>query len=332
MSLYLGYMLMDYRKLISFGKNSFVVSLPKSWIRQNNLQKGALIYVDEREKNLILSTEERQKVDEKTKNILVDGKSIRRLKREIISAYIKDYKNIILTGDELKDKAVQIQNTIQNLMALEVMEQTSKRIVARDFLDMNSISIMNLIRKIDVIIRAMYEDCENMFTDDNYDSIYHRDNDVNRLSFLIFRVIEFGLNNSSFMYKKHGLTSQRLLTFWWCVSNLEKVGDEVKRVARYMKGTLLEEKEKKRFLKILASMKDGYLKVMKGFYTEDIELTHDVLEQKEDVVLECESYYNDNKDVENVALLMERFKAMVTNIYSLGRSIYQSYLFDDKEE
>ena len=313
---------MEYRKLISFGKNSFVVSLPKSWVRQNNLKKGALVYVEVQENTLLLSLGDRKEVEEKMKEIPVDGKSVRRLKREIISAYIKDHKTITLFGEELKDKAVEIQDTIQNLMALEVMEQTSRKIVARDFLDMSSISIINLIRKIDVIIRAMVEDCEKMFTEDDYESIAHRDNDINRLTFLIFRVVEFGLNNSSFMYKKHNLTSHQLLTYWWGVFHLESIGDDVKRIARYMRVTPLESKQRERFLKLLMVAKENYLKVLKGFYTEDVELVHAVLDLKEKMIKDCEDFYQDNKKVETIGLLVERLKSMVTGVYSLGRVIY----------
>ena len=51
---------MDYRKLIAFGKNSFVISVPKQWIKQNKLNKGDLIYLDESGPNLILSKKERR--------------------------------------------------------------------------------------------------------------------------------------------------------------------------------------------------------------------------------------------------------------------------------
>ncbi|MBI2103259.1 phosphate uptake regulator PhoU [Candidatus Woesearchaeota archaeon] len=315
---------MEYRKLISFGKNSFVVSLPKSWVRRNNLLKGALVYVEEQDNNLLLGLGDRQEIQEKAKEISVDGKSVRRLKREIITAYIKDYKTITLFGEELKDKAVEIQNTVQNLMALEVMEQTSRKLVARDFLDMNNISIINLVRKIDVIIRAMMEDCEKMFVEDDYESIFHRDNDINRLTFLIFRVVEFGFNNSSYIYKKQNLNSHKLLTYWWSVFHLEAIGDDVKRIARYMRTTPLDPKQRERFIKLLVSAKENYLRVLKGFYAEDVELVHAVLDLKEKLISDCELFYQDNKKVENVGLLIERLKSMITGVYSLGRVIYQS--------
>jgi len=316
--------MMEYRKLISFGKSSFVVSLPKDWVIKNKLKKGDLIYFEEREQDLVLSQQNAHNKHGDTEiSISVDGKSIRRIQREIISAYIRDYKTITLIGEEIKDKAKEIQATIQNLMALEVMEQTSKKIVAKDFLDMNNISLFNMIKKMDIIIRAMIDDCEKMFVEDNYENISHRDNDVNRLGFLIFRIVDFGFENTSYMYKKHGLTSRNLMHLWWFTFNLETIGDEVKRVARYMKQVKLPKPQQDRFLRLLEDTKGAYLKMMKGFHTHDEELAHAVLEMKEKVLRECEQFYLDNRKVENVGLLVEKLKSMVTSMHNLGRVVYQ---------
>ncbi len=315
---------MEYRKLISFGKSSFVVSIPKDWVRKNKLKKGDLIYFEERDQDLVLSQQSAHNKQEDTEiTILVDGKSIRRIQREIISAYIRDYKTITLIGEEIKDKAKEIQATIQNLMALEVMEQTAKKIVAKDFLDMNNISIFNLIKKMDIIIRAMIDDCEKMFVEDNSENISHRDNDLNRLSFLIFRIIDFGLENTSHIYKKHGLTSRNLLHLWWFTFNLETIGDEVKRVARYMKQTKLPKPQQERFLRLLEETKGAYLKILKGFHTHDPELVHSVLELKDKVIRDCEQFYLDNRKVENVGFLVEKLKSMITGMHNLGRVVYQ---------
>lgn len=321
---------MEYRKLISFGKSSFVVSLPKSWVNQNKLKKGDLVYLEENGQTLVLSGNDANKaVKEREITISVNGKSIRRIQREIISAYIKDYKTITLIGEEIKDKAQELQDRIQDLMALEVMEQTSKKIVAKDFLDMNTISIFNLIRKIDVIIRAMIEDCEKMFVENNYANISHRDKDINRLSFLIFRTIEYGLNNSSLFFKKQNLGGKNLLYLWWFAFNLEAIGDDVKRIARYMKEVKLDKKHQDRFLKLLADAKNAYLNVLKGFYNHDEELSHQVLENKDKVIKEIDEYYLELKKVENTGLLLEKLKSIINNTHNLGRVVYQ---YDFTEE
>lgn len=169
----------------------------------------------------------------------------------------------------------------------------------------------------------MIEDCETMFVDDNYDNISHRDNDVNRLSFLVFRTIEFGFSNSSFVYKKNNLTSQNLLHLWWFVFNLETVADEVKRIARYMREVKLGKTQQVQFLRILGDSKEGYLKMMKSFHNQDVDIAHNVLETKSDVIHACEEFYNANKKVENLGLLVERIKSMITTTHNLGRVIYQ---------
>ena len=316
---------MEYRKLISFGKSSYVVSLPKSWVTQNKLKKGDLLYFDEKEKDLILSIHSGDK-DKKGKEIIinVDRKSVRRIQREIISAYIKNYKSMVLLGEEIKDKSKDIQATIQNLMALEVMEQTSRKIVARDFLDMDNISISNLIRKVDIIIRAMIEDSEKMFEEDNYDNISHRDNDINRLSFLVFRAIEYGFTNSSSVYKKQNLTILDLHNLWWFIFNLETIGDEVKRIARYMRQVKLTKPQQEQLSHLLAEGKEGYLKMMKAFHNQDADIAHSVLETKSSLIHDCEHFYLLNKKVENMGLLMERLKSFITLTHNLGRIVYQA--------
>ena len=61
---------MEYRRLISFGRSSYVVSLPKEWIGQNNLKKGDLVYLQESGPNLLLSKKES---DEKVEEVEVIG-------------------------------------------------------------------------------------------------------------------------------------------------------------------------------------------------------------------------------------------------------------------
>src|SRR3989344_9551201 len=128
---------MEYRKLISFGKSSYVVSLPKPWIIQNKLKKGDLIYFDENGTSLVLKKSDTSlSMPEKEAVINIDGKSDERLQREVNAAYVLNNRKITLKGNELKRNVRKVQQTFQNLMALEVMEQTNDSIVAKDFLNM----------------------------------------------------------------------------------------------------------------------------------------------------------------------------------------------------
>ncbi|MEK6938507.1 MAG: phosphate uptake regulator PhoU [Nanoarchaeota archaeon] len=181
---------MEYRKLISFGKSSFVVSMPKSWVNQNKLKKGDLIYLEESGQNLLLSKSDIKKEEEnKTKVIAIDGKNINLIAREVNSSYILNFKTIVLKGKEIKDRIKEIQEIFQNLIALEVMEQTANTIVAKDFLNMEQVSVEEIIRKMDIITRTMMKESFGALTSDNYENINQRDKDVNRLYFLLYRTI-----------------------------------------------------------------------------------------------------------------------------------------------
>jgi phosphate uptake regulator len=315
---------MEYRKLISFGKNSFVVSLPKPWIVQNKLKKGDLIYIDEGPASLVLQPRPSDdQVEQKETTINVDGKLLKQIRREIIGAYIKNSKTIILSGNEIKDKAKELQPIIQSLVALEVMEQTSKKIVAKDFLSVDSVSTDTIVRKMDVIVRSMMEDCEKTFDEDVYDSIIHRDSDVNKLAFLMFRLVRYGLDNPTFMVKKFNLTANNLSNLWLLSSDLESVADEIKRVARYMSEIKLSSKEKSAFKVILKNVKDSYLKIMKSYYTTDIGLVHEVVNQREDLIKSVENFYLANKQAEWIGFLTDRTRSAIGHISHIGRILYQ---------
>jgi phosphate uptake regulator len=314
---------LDLRKLIAFGKNSFVVSLPKQWINQNKLKKGDHINIVESTEKLILSPHSvEERTEEKEIVILVENKSLKQIKREIINAYVLNNKTIILKGDDIKEKAKELQDIIQGLIALEVMEQTTTSIVARDFLNVESVSLKTLIRKMDIITRSMWSDCEKMFDEDLHKNIEHRDKDVNKLAFLIFRIVRFGLENPYMMKQKLELSSLDLLQMWLVAYNLESIADEAKRVARYMYRIKLSKEDKKEFLRILGMIKENYLRMLKAYYDKDLKLANLALDKRMEIVKVAEDFYLKNRDVDWMGFMIERTKAAAGHTTSIGRAMY----------
>ncbi len=315
---------MEYRKLISFGKSSYVVSLPKAWVSSHKLKKGDLIYFEDLPDGLLLNHREITSDDDNQEvTIDVNGKSIRHIQREIVSAYIRNIRTITLTGEEVKDKAKEIQGVIQNLVALEVMEQTSKRIMAKDFLNMKETDPQALIRKMDIIVRAMIEDCKAMFTSDVYENIYHRDNDVNKLSFLLYRTIRHGLEHSGLLFKKNNLSPNDLLRYWWVTYNLEAIGDDAKRVARNLQRMKLNKPAQAHFMQIFTNLEQNYLDMMRSFYKEDPTLAHAIHEKKNPIVKDCDDFYQQYHSVIWSGYLVNQLKSLANHVHNIGRSIYQ---------
>ena len=59
-----GLVKIDVRKLISFGKGSYIVSMPKDCVIKNNLKKGDLISVNDNGFELTLSANTQDKKSE----------------------------------------------------------------------------------------------------------------------------------------------------------------------------------------------------------------------------------------------------------------------------
>jgi phosphate uptake regulator len=224
---------MEYRKLIGFGKSSFVVSIPKDWIERHHLTKGASVALSEENESIIISPAPLAKNRaQETRTITTDGKSDKLLQREIVSAYIAGSSTIIITGSDLRTRRTMLTESFDTLIALEVVKQDDESIIAKDFLDIEDIELKDLVRRIDNNIRSMFLETIELLDDPKntalVDHIRERDDSVNKLAFLSFRSIRELLNNPS----KTRESMIDLFHTWTTVLYLERSGDELKRAGR----------------------------------------------------------------------------------------------------
>jgi phosphate uptake regulator len=314
---------MEYRKLISFGKSSYVVSLPKAWVRHNKLEKGDLIYFNEENDKLTLGISDVNKEEQRSRIISVDGKSILHLQRELNAAYIENCREISFTGTELKEKSEDLLSLIKELIALEVLEITAKKIVTKDFLSMDKVSIAELVKKVDMIVRSMLQDCSTCFDEKNAKNISLRDNDVNRISFLLFRIIRYGFRNQSRMMKNFSLEAGDLLNYYWTTYQLESIADEAKRISRGMEAIKLPEAKQKSFLSHLKDMEDLYLAIMKSYYQKDLDKAFQLSNRKKDLIKSINVFFEDCRGIEGITYLTDRYRKCVGSIHEFARLIYQ---------
>jgi len=316
---------MEYRKLISFGKSSFVVSLPKTWVVQNKLKKGDLIYFDEKDNNLFLSFTENKHDEEKKKTIDVDGKEFFQIKRELNAAYIENYREIVFKGKEIKDKSKEILEYVRELIALEVLEIDSTKIVTKDFLDMDHVSVQDLVKKMDIIIRSMLKDCSLTFQENNAENLNLRDKDVNRLSYLLYRAIRFGIENPSKMLKKFGISPIDLLNYYWLTFHLEAIADEAKRVARTMNKITISKDKQQEFEQLLRQAEDLYVEIIKAYYKNDRDRGLLLSNKKHILVRTANTFLEKNPAKNNGELgyMIDRYRRMVSAIHEISRLTYQ---------
>ncbi len=288
---------MYIRKLVKSGLSSFVVAVPQDWIKKNNLKKGDLVYMQEKTPDqLILSTEFKEDTIEKKELVInIDGRALLTLKFEIISAYLNNYYRIILKGKELMRRAEYIREVTHSLIALEIFEETSDKIVLRNFLDLKDISIKGLIRRIDNITRSMMLDTLQCLNgEDLHEVIYARDKEVNRLCYLIFKLLKASFIDIK-IAKSLDLSNIEMLAYWEANIHCEKIADETKRISR-----LIHQSKRfdKRQLKVLISdVIKQYNDCMTAFYKRDKDLSDQVALRRQDLSRACDAFSEKNKGV-----------------------------------
>jgi phosphate uptake regulator len=315
---------MDYRKLISFGKSSYIISLPKAWVTQNKLKKGDLIYIEENGSNLVLSKKDSNEIEKKESKVInIDGKSPFWVGREVCSAYILNNHEIVLKGNEIRNKVKDFQSVVQGLIALEVMEQTSETMVAKDFLNMDQVSLIELVKKMDVVTRTMFKESASMFKEDNCENINNRDKDINRLYFLLYRAAVYNLQNPTKAIKNFKLNALDLLQLLFMGFYIEIIADEVRRTVKAVNLVKNSKGIETDVINYLAEMEEFYLESIKAFYKKDVEAALRLSERrKKKYDLELEKLNQKVTKTENYNKVVNHLGRLVTAIHNLGRVIY----------
>ncbi len=313
---------MEFRRLISFGKSSFVVSLPKAWVRRNKLKKSDFVYITEKEDEIVLSPKADAVAEEKKSiTIDIDGKDYFQIKREIIPAYINHYHTITVIGKELSARAKDVREILHNLVALEIMEQTSDRMVAKDFLNMERVDMTNLLHKMDIIIRAMMSDSLLNLEENNYENLKQRDLDVNRLAFLLFRAVCYAFNNPGIL-KTYKCTSFDLLKVYQLANALEKFADETKRIARIKRNWKLTKAQQQALLPLCQEVEKSYLTSMKSYYNNDKELTYQVAVWRRPLIARVNEIAEKNLNSPGMIYFTEKLKDLLSHVNNITRIAY----------
>jgi len=307
---------MEYRKLIEFGKGSYIVSIPKRWIKKQNLKKGALLLIETKEDSVIIRTkpENKEKIIRKATIITANMDPIE-IKNRITSEYINGVNNLTIILDGKKNKYLIIEKVIQELIAFEIMDQTQTQIVVKDFLNVENIDVETPINKIDMILRTMFQDSiEKTAT---YEELNTRDKQVNRLRYLVFRGIK-ELQKSVELRKISNISNERSLQIWKTVSNLEQLGDRIKVIAKIFENNEISKKDEKELKIIYEKIKKIYLDTMNCFYKNDKEKAHKLTKIELDILKICE---NDESSAGNKEKILNEFILLMRSLHQIIKMI-----------
>ena len=228
---------MEIRRVQMTGGSSFIITLPKEWVKKLNIGKNDPIGLIQQPDGSLLVTPKMDK--EQTKRAIEfaieEGADKNFLFRKLIGAYISGYSSIIITSKpRIQPKTrTTIRNFIQTTIGQEIVEETDTSIIIKDLLNPSEMPLNRTIKRMHIITKGMFEDAIRSLKEKDRtlaEDIISRDNEVDRLHWLIARQHRIIQNNVNFI-EKMGITTNTATSAYLISRILERIGDHVVRIS-----------------------------------------------------------------------------------------------------
>ncbi len=183
------------RKIMSLGRSSLVVSLPKHWVNLNELKRGDVVSLAvQRDRSLVVFPSVQKEKEPKEITLYVDpGKRGELIIRRIIGCYLNGYSRIRVLSEKIFSVAQRkaIRNIVRTLY-MRIMESDAKSMYIQTLIDESKASPKVAIHRMHLIAHSMCRDALNSLKNRDVmlaKSVFSLDDDVDHFSFFLLRLL-----------------------------------------------------------------------------------------------------------------------------------------------
>jgi phosphate uptake regulator len=297
---------MEIRKVQITGGSSYVITLPKDWIRSLNIKKNdPLGLIVQPDGTLLVTAEPAGEKIHRTKEFLVDSiENSTYLFRLLVGAYIMGYSIIVVKSTERISPLIMecVTNFTQTAIGPEIIEETMNSITIKDLLNPAEMPFDKTIKRIYIILKTMHEDAIATLQEKNsalIEEVTLRDNSVDRLQWLIARQSNIVLKDVT-LAKRMGVTQEEA-TYYFLISRImERIGDHAVRIAENML-PLIEEEVSEEVITLIAKASSHALQIfgdsMHAWTKKDITLANKTIESISSLISQCAKINNKALDI-----------------------------------
>lgn len=230
---------MEIRRVQVTGGASFVVTLPKDWAEAQKIVKNDPVGLIVQPDGTLLVTkkiteEPVQRVKEIDSTAITDPAFLFRM---LIGAYITGFTMIRITTKVRFPPFVRtvVRDFTHMTIGQEVVEETETAITIKDLLNPSEMPYDNTLKRMFVIIKTMHEDAVTALETHNRTlatDVINRDEDADRLNWLIARQTNMILQNAS-LSRKMGISPNMAMNYYMLSRIIERIGDHAVRIAEH---------------------------------------------------------------------------------------------------
>ncbi len=288
---------MEIRRVQMTGGSSYIVTLPKHWIQSLGIQKNDPLHIHVQSDGSLLLTP-RVIQDHEQRNIEFDTRTIQKptyLLQRLIGAYIAGYTTLKITSPSritVQDRNI-IRSFTQLAIGPEVVEETDTSVTLKDLLNPIEMPLDRTIKRMHIIVKGMLEDAMRALeTRDPLlaDDVQSRDNDVDRLHWLVARQYNILLHNIN-LAEKMNMTIGMASTCFFIGRIIERIGDHAVKITQNVPrliDTNTDQKIINQLLNANTLALDIFNKSISAFFKKDIGASHETIDTVKNLETLCE--------------------------------------------
>lgn len=287
----------ETRKLQFTGGSTYIISLPKRWIDQNQLKKGSVIKLREEEGGLlsIIPSESAVQQERDEAVIKVESKdSPDSVIRKTVSAYVVGYTMIHIKAEKQKQLSTKQRYELKNfsrhmLVGTEIVTDTPQELTLQVLLSYPELSIQSALRRMSIITASMQRDAMTALKGSDSQhakEVLTTDNEVDRFNLYIVRQLKTAIQNPRII-KEIGLQNARdCLGYRLVTKSVERTADHAANIAENV--LRLKKKLDPSTIEKLEKMSDIAVSMfetaIESLFRQDYALAESIVEKTKDVI------------------------------------------------
>ena len=232
----------ETRKIQFTGKSSYIVSLPKQWIRDLGLKRGDQIKISRQGSSAL----QIYPPNHQTRTIQVEDATFEiepeedttSIVRKLFSLYFLGFKTINVKPKAGRLKPAQrtaIKDAVRRmLMGTEIISDSTSGITIQVLVNLLELSVDGAFKRMIHLAKSMLSDAILAVKESNFDlanEVIKTDDEVDRFGFYIIRQLNIAIQNEH-MLKEMGFSNSRdCLGYRLVVKNIERTGDHAVLIA-----------------------------------------------------------------------------------------------------
>ncbi len=246
---------MKHRKIQLIAGTTYSISLPKDWVKRNNLREGQELVISEREdKNLVLGPTLSKEIG-REKIVINADEYVGSIDRVLLELYYLGFLNIdLISRKQDVNTKIAIRKTISCMSGAIINYQDEQKTSISILLDKTKVDVIQLLYRMSLILE---ESILNLTERCDANVLLVNENEIDMLYHLVTKIISLAVKDSLLLNSSKIGQAQLIPSYLLVSKKLENLGDKIFYMANSAREITPKNKE------VLLSIKEELRRTMK---------------------------------------------------------------------